>query len=215
MKKILCLVLAVLLLLSLAACSENEAGKETAGPTDAPATKSPTDAPATTEAPAPENIPAPKEIERLIADAVGLENYLAVVEVPKEELYSCALAEADLDKLESYVAKQALVSAVNMDTVVVAKCKEADYAEELVKIFQMSYDRTMDYVRQYPFSVAKAENARLYRVGDTVMLILAGAEADAEASEEDAAKLAVSEYEKIDAALEKLLGFLPENLIRH
>lgn len=218
MKKILCLVLAALLLLSLAACSENEPGTETAAPTGEPAkTDAPvsTGEPAKTEEPLPSRFPSPEEIEAAVAEAVGAENYLAVADVPEDELWSCVLADADMDKIDSYVAKVALVTALNMDTVVVAKCKDAAYANDLVKIFQKGHTRIMDYVKQYPFNVPKSENARIYKVGNLVMLILAGADPDAEATEEEAARLAQAEYEKIDNALRELFGMMPENLNVH
>lgn len=41
------------------------------------------------------------------------------------------------------------------------------------------------------------------------MFIMAGADADENASAEDEAKLAVSEYEKIDNAIKSLFGTLP------
>ena len=44
------------------------------------------------------------------------------------------------------------------------------------------------------------------------MFILAGANADDSASDEDAAKLATSEYEKIDNAIKDIYGSIPTNL---
>ena len=44
------------------------------------------------------------------------------------------------------------------------------------------------------------------------MYITAGAQAGGDLSREDEAKLAESEYEKIDKALGELLGSIPENL---
>ncbi len=88
-----------------------------------------------------------------------------------------------------------------------------NYADEAVKLLNESFTQTVEYIRQYPFGVAKVEGARLYKVGNTVMLIIAGAYADENASAEDEAKLAASEYEKIDNALKELFGTLPENLV--
>jgi len=98
-----------------------------------------------------------------------------------------------------------------MDAVVIAECEDG-YADEAVKQLNESFAQTVDYIRQYPFGVAKVEGARLYKIGNTVMLIIAGASADEKASAEDEAKLAASEYEKIDNALKALFGTLPENL---
>ena len=117
----------------------------------------------------------------------------------------------DLDQVESYVAKQTQVPALNVDSVVIAKCK-AGYADEAVDMINQSYAQTVSYIRQYPFGVAKVEGARLYKVDDLVIFIMAGAVADENATEEDAAKLAVSEYEKVDAAIKDLFGSIPQNL---
>lgn len=75
-----------------------------------------------------------------------------------------------------------------------------------------SYAQTLSYSRLYSFSVAKVEGARLYKFGDTVIFVIGGALAENGASAEDKAKLAASEYEKIDSAIKELFGTLPENL---
>ncbi len=211
MKKLLCLALAVLMILSLAACAQNN--NETPPPeTLTPDTKEAqtTQAPDTTQAPAPAETPTPAEIEAAIAAALG-EGDLATVDVPEEELYSSPIGWLDQSKVKSWVAKQALVSALNMDQVAIAECEDG-YADEAVELFNQSFAQTMSYVRMYNFGVAKVENARIYKVGNTVMLIIAGAAPAEDADDEAAAKLADEEYAKIDAALAELFGELPENL---
>lgn len=211
MKKLLCLALAVLMLFALAACAENptptESKNDTTPATDAPETK----APDTTAAPAPAELPSPVEIEAAVAAALG-DGYLATVDVAEEEIYLCPLGWLeDMSILESWVAKQAVISAVDLDNVVVAKCKDAADTEKVVEAFNNSFAQTVSYVRQYPFGTAKVLGARIYRVGDTVMFLMAGASDDSGDAETEA-KLAETEYAKIDAALEKLFGFVPENL---
>lgn len=207
MKKLLCLALAALMLFGLAACAEN--GGETKAPetTLAPET---TKAPETTEAPKP--APTPAEIEAAVAAALG-EGYLATVDVSEEDLWSCPLGWLeDLSILDTWVAKQAAVPALNMDTVIVAKCKDAADADKVIGVYNDYLAQTVGYTRQYPFGAAKVQGARICKVDDLALFILAGAEADPEADEEAAAKLAAAEYEKIDAALEALFGYVPENL---
>ena len=204
MKKLLCLALAVLMLFAFAACAQNN--NETKAPeTDTPETQAPE-----TQAPVPAEIPTPAEIEAAIAAALG-EGDKATVDVSEDEFFMSPIGWLDQEKVKSYVAKQALVSAVDMDTIVVAECEEG-YADEAVDLLNQSYAQTVSYVSQYPFGVAKVQNARLYKVGNTVMLIIAGASPDEDMDAEAEAKLAVDEYAKIDAALEKLFGFVPENL---
>ena len=237
MKKILTLLTAFLLLLSLAACgsgnkettpaqTKEAAPAETTKAQESATTAAPAPettaapAPETTAAPAPETtaapteevkgFPTPAQIEAAIAAAIG-EGYLATEAVPADELYACALGAFDMEKVKSYVAKTAAVTALNLDTVVIAEC-EAGYADEGVDLLNESLAQSVSYIRMYPFGVAKVEGARIYKVENTVMLILAGASADSEATAEDEAKLAAEEYEKIDAALEALFGTELENL---
>ena len=185
MKKVLALLLAVLMLLSLAACGNNGGGKP-----DAKDVK-------------------PADVEAAIAKALG-DGYLATVDVDDENMLYSSLNYLDPDKVKDYVAKLAEVTAVNQDEVVVAEVEEG-YADEAIAMFNESFAHAISYVRQYPFSVAKVEGARICKVGNLVMMIIAGAPADPEASEEDVAKHAAAEYEKIDAALKEVFGSVPEN----
>ena len=121
------------------------------------------------------------------------------------------MADIDPAQLESYTAKQSAITAVYPDTVLVMKCKSG-YKDTAVDILNENYAQTISYIRQYPFDVAKVEGARIYKVGDIVMFILAGNIADSDATAEDEAKLAASEYEKIDNVIKSIFGTLPKNL---
>lgn len=189
MKKLIALLLAALMVFSLAACSTSKNNNNSNEPVNTDKT--------------------PAEIEAAIAKALG-EGYLATVDVPEEELFTSAIGRLDLTKVKTYVAKQAVIPSVDLDSVVIAECEDG-YADEAVSLLNEAYAQTIDYIRQYPFGVAKVEGARLYKVGNTVMLIIAGASYDGEDGEAEA-KLAAEEYEKVDAALKDLFGSLPENL---
>ena len=197
MKKLIAVLLAVLVLVSLTAC----AGSKESG-TEAPK-------PETTEAPAREVTPA--EVEAAIAAAIG-EGYNATVDVPEEELWSCALRDADLSKLDSYVAKQSTVPSLYQDAVVVAKCRDAAYADELVVQFNAFFDQSVNYSGMYPMEPHKIVRGRIYKAGDLVMYIIAGKSADDDMDDSQRIELAEAEYAKIDAAIEDLLGYMPENL---
>ena len=181
-------ILAALMLLSMAACGSNS------GETEAPLKAA-----------------TPAEIEAAVAAALG-DGCLATVDVPEEELFTSPLGDLDLSRVKSYVAKQSEVVSVDVDTIVIAECEDG-YADEAVAKLNEAYGRILSYIRQYPFGVAKVEGARLYKVGSTVMLIIAGASYDGEDSEAEA-KLANEEYQKIDEALKGLFGSLPQNLIQ-
>ncbi|MDE7230057.1 MAG: hypothetical protein K2N56_06205, partial [Oscillospiraceae bacterium] len=60
--------------------------------------------------------------------------------------------------------------------------------------------------------VLKVNGTRIYRIGDTVMFILAGRSPENGISTDEEAALAEAEYAKIDGAIKKLFGYIPENL---
>lgn len=171
-----------------------------------------------TPAPQPEPQPTPEpqpettinvaSIEKTIADVVGTDNYLCNTDI--EENWLKNYYGFDMSKIEEFIAKQNAISSVNLDTVLVLKVSD-DYADTAVELLNQSYDQTVGYIRQYAFGVSKVLNARIYKEGNYVMFILAGASYDGEDAEEEE-KLAVSEYAKIDAALAKLFGSTPVNL---
>ena len=187
MKRIALIFLSFVMLLSLAACGTNS-NTNNNGNTNTTA--------------------APAEIEQKIADAVGKDNYLCDTEIEKDWLQNSF--QLDLSKIDSYVAKQNTISSVNPDTVIVLKTKEG-YADKAVKLLNENFAQMVSYIRQYPFGTAKVLNARLYQSGDYVIYVIAGASYDGEDSEAEN-KLALSEYAKIDEAIQSVLGTLPENL---
>lgn len=212
MKKTFSAIMAALLALSLTACgnsnektsgSDNSSSSSTGKPDNSSSSKpeSKPDSPQTAEH-------SPKEIEAAIAKALG-DGYLCTADVPDEEIPLSCIGWLDLTKIDEHVVKQPTVYA--QDAVGIVKCK-AGYADDAAKILNDRFAQSISYIRQYPFDVAKVEGTRIYRYGDTLMYITAGAAATAEMSEEDAAKLADSEYKKIDKAMEDLFGKKLENL---
>lgn len=149
------------------------------------------------------------DIESRIADAVGKDNYLCTVDKDKNMLF--ARLELDESKVLDYVAKESAISAVDLDQILVFKVTD-DYVDSLVDKINEDYAQTVSYVRQYPFGTAKVLNARLYKSGDYVLFVIAGASYEGEDTEAEV-KMAVSEYAKIDEAVKDIFGELPENLI--
>ncbi len=188
MKRMTLIFLSLMMVFNLAACGANDKK--------------------TTEVDSDSITVTPAEIEQKIADAIGKDNDLCDTEIEKEWLQNSY--QLDLSKVESYVAKQNSISSVNLDTVIILKTKDG-YADEAVSLLNDSFSQTVSYIRQYPFGTAKVLNARLYRNGNYVIYIIAGASYDGEDAEEEA-KLAASEYAKIDEAVQSVFGTLPENL---
>ncbi|MBO4653262.1 MAG: DUF4358 domain-containing protein [Lachnospiraceae bacterium] len=154
----------------------------------------------------------PAEIEAAIARVIG-DGYNATVDVPMDEMYSCALADADFSKIDSYVAKLTLVPSVQQDQIVIATAKDAAYAEELVKLYNKEYERATMYAKQYPMEPHKLVRARIYKVGNTVMYIIAGRSPEEGMDDTACINLAEAEYKKIDDLIKELYGYLPENLL--
>lgn len=150
----------------------------------------------------------PEQIEQKIAEAVGKDNYLCDTDIEKDWLESSY--QLDMSQIESFVAKQSTVPSVNADTVIVLKVKDG-YADAAVNALNENYAQTVNYIRQYPFGTAKVLNGRLYQVDNYVIYVVAGASYEGEDSEAEA-KLAVSEYAKIDDAIKSVFGTVPKNL---
>ncbi|MBO7336624.1 MAG: DUF4358 domain-containing protein [Lachnospiraceae bacterium] len=155
----------------------------------------------------------PQSVEAAIAKALG-NGYVADIEVPEEELYLCPLGDIDMEKIDAYVAKQNAVPSVHQDSVIVVKCKDASYADSVVQGFNVFYARSRKYAAIYPMEPFKVMGCRIFKAGDIVMYIVAGAPLP-EDVRDDAGQLAfaTAEYAKIDTAVKELLGFLPENLL--
>lgn len=179
--------------------SQSESKPETSSSSD-PESK-PEDEPQAAE-------PSPKEIDAAIAEALG-NGYLCTADVPDDEILLSCIGWLDLTKVEEYVVKQPAIFA--QDCIGIVKCKP-DYTDEALKTLNERFAQSISYIRQYPFDVAKVEGTRIFRFGNTLMYITAGAPAAEDMSEEDAAKLADSEYKKIDEAIKDLFGTSPENL---
>ena len=201
MKKTTLILATLLLAASLTAC-----GKKA----DLPVPKPDTNAADTnkTNDPKTDSEITPASIEKVVADAIGTDNYLCDTDIDEDWLKNSF--GLDMTKIKSYIAKQNAISAVNLDTVIVLEVEDG-YADTAVNILNQAYAQTVGYIRQYAFGVGKVMNVRIYKEGNFVMYILAGASYDGDDAEKEDA-FAVSEYAKIDAALNTLFGETPKNL---
>lgn len=207
MKKSTLILTSLIIALTLASC-----GQQKPDSPDTTDPKSGTTASDTTRTVDNKNNPdsgiTPASIEKAIADSIGSDNYLCNTDIDENWLKNSY--GLDLSKVKSYVAKQNAISAVNLDTVIILEVEDG-YADTAVEILNESYSGTVGYIRQYAFGVGKVMNARIYKEGNYVMYILAGAGYDGDDAEKED-ELAVSEYKKIDAALKEIFGETPKNL---
>ena len=188
MKKTTALLLALMMVLSLAACgNSNDNGNKDSGNT-------------TVDKTAQEVLDALKE---KLGDSYGCD--LAEDEDRMTNYYGL-----DMSKIDSWAAESSENSALDPSTAVVLKVKDG-YAQDAVALLQERYDQVLDYVRMYSMNVAQVEQARLFVNGNYVALLILGQTPDENTADE--AKLAQDEAAKVDAAWQDIFGSASNQLV--
>lgn len=188
MKKATALLLALMMVLSLAACgNSNDNGNKDSGNT-------------TVDKTAQEVLDALKE---KLGDSYGCD--LAEDEDRMTNYYGL-----DMSKIDSWAAESSENSALDPSTAVVLKVKDG-YAEDAAALLQERYDQVLDYVRMYSMNVAQVEQARLFVNGNNVALLILGQTPDENTADE--AKLAQDEAAKVDAAWQDIFGSASNQLV--
>lgn len=188
MKKATALLLALMMVLSLAACgNSNDNGNKDSGNT-------------TVDKTAQEVLDALKE---KLGDSYGCD--LAEDEYRMTNYYGL-----DMSKIDSWAAESSENSALDPSTAVVLKVKDG-YAEDAAALLQERYDQVLDYVRMYSMNVAQVEQARLFVNGNNVALLILGQTPDENTADE--AKLAQDEAAKVDAAWQDIFGSASNQLV--
>ena len=188
MKKVTALLLALMMVLSLAACgNSNDNGNKDSGNT-------------TVDKTAQEVLDALKE---KLGDSYGCD--LAEDEDRMTNYYGL-----DMSKIDSWAAESSENSALDPSTAVVLKVKDG-YAQDAAALLQERYDQVLDYVRMYSMNVAQVEQARLFVNGNYVALLILGQTPDENTADE--AKLAQDEAAKVDAAWQDIFGSASNQLV--
>lgn len=188
MKKVTALLLALMMVLSLAACGNaNDNGNKDSGNT-------------TVDKTAQEVLDALKE---KLGDSYGCD--LAESEDRMTNYYGL-----DMSKIDSWAAESSENSTLDPSTAVVLKVKDG-YAQDAVALLQERYNQVLDYVRMYSMNVAQVEQARLFVNGNYVALLILGQTPDENTADE--AKLAQDEAAKVDAAWQDIFGSASNQLV--
>lgn len=118
----------------------------------------------------------------------------------------------DMSKVESWAARSNSNSALNPSTAVVLKVQDG-YAQDAAALLQSGYEQTLSYSRMYNMDLQKVLRARLFVNGNYVALLILGAAGDWELSDEEQAKFAAEEAEKVDAAWSGIFGSAENTIV--
>ena len=151
MKKVTALLLALMMVLSLAACG----GKTDNGGNSDNNGSGGKDQPAAVDMTAQEVLDALKE---KLGDSYGCD-------LAEDESRMTGYYELDMSKIDSWAAESSENSALDPSTAVVLKVKDG-YAQDAAALLQTGYQQVLDYCRMYSMNVAQVEQARLFVSGD-------------------------------------------------
>jgi len=171
MKKLLAMLLALMMVLSLAACG-NKNNEEPDAPEEP--SSSVEETPETPEE-TPEETPAGEvdakltQLHESLKEAYG-ENYLP--SMPLDETMLTEVIGVDMENVESFIAEMPMMSA-HVDTFIGIKAKEgkADAVEADLNAYR---DNVVENSMQYPMNEEKVKASEVVRKGDYVFFVMLG-----------------------------------------
>ena len=180
MKKFICAVLALVMVLSLAACGSKQ--DDNGGKTDVDLT-------------AQEVLDKLKET---LGDSYGCDTQ-------DDEDRMTNYYGLDMSQVDSWASEASSMSVLDPSTAVVLKVKDG-YADTAADLLRERYQQVLDYSKMYNMNVPMVEQARLFVSGNYVALLILGAQGDWEASDEVQAKFAAEEAAKVDEVWRGIFG---------
>lgn len=147
MKKFVCAVLALVMVLSLAACGSKQ-DDNSGGDVDLTAQQ------------------IVDKLKEALGDSYGCD-------AQEDADYMANYYGFDMTQVEDWVADCASVSAVDPRTAVVLKVKDG-YAETAATLLRERYQQVLDYTKLYSMSVPTVQQARLFVNGNYVALLILG-----------------------------------------
>ena len=147
MKKFVCAVLALVMVLSLAACGSKQEDNN-GGNVDLTAQQ------------------LVDKLKEALGDSYGCD-------AQEDADYMANYYGLDMAQVEDWVADCASVSAVDPRTAVVLKVKDG-YAETAADLLRERYQQVLDYTKLYNMNVPTVQQARLFVNGNYVALLILG-----------------------------------------
>ena len=156
--------------------------------------------------------PSLADVEAAVAKALG-SGYLCNSEFTLKDLKDYYGMKLDPERIEELLVRKYLApESTSADVLILLKAKDG-YATSAAEIMARSYSSTREYSQTYNIDIQKIDEARLYVLGDYVIYAIVGASGK-DLSGEEAAKLAISEYAKFDAAIKEVFGTVSDNFLK-
>ena len=118
----------------------------------------------------------------------------------------------DMSKVESWVSETNASSSLNLDCTLILKVED-DYVEDAAALLQERYDQVCSYARMYSMDLHRVLQGRLFVNDNYVALIIEGQQSDYNASDEDKTNFAATEAAKVDDAWSSIFGSADNNII--
>ena len=185
MKKIVCALLAAVMLLSLAACGTK---KDDNGGSDV-------------------DLTAQQVLDKLketLGDSYGCD-------AQDDEDRMTNYYGLDMSQVVSWASEASSMSAIDPSTAVVLQVKDG-YADTAADLLRERYQQVLDYSKMYSMNVPMVQQARLFVSGNYVALLILGQTPDGEVSAEEESQLAQDEAAKVDNAWKDIFGAAKNSL---
>lgn len=186
MKKAIALLLAVMMVLSLAACGSSDNGSKGNHT---------------------ENSKTAQEVLDTLKAALGGSYGCDLAE---DEDRMTNYYGLDMSKIDSWAAESSENSALDPSVAVVLQVKDG-YAEDAAALLQTGYEQVLDYSKMYDMNLPMVQQARLFVNGNYVALLILGQMPDESTADES--KLAQDEAAKVDAAWTDIFGSASNQIV--
>lgn len=180
MKKIICAVLALVLVLGLAACGSKQ--DDNGGKTDVELTA--------------------QEVLDKLKESLG-DSYGCDAQDDEDRMTN--YYGLDMSKVDSWASEASSMSALDPSTAVILQVKDG-YAEDAAALLKERYQQVLDHSKMYEMNVPMVEQARLFVNGNYVALLILGQTPDGEVTAEEESQLAQDEAAKVDDAWKAIFG---------